>query len=83
MAFEETLKGDGGRIETEADDRASSSKRVEAMALGRINEAGSMGILEIWASRCTRFEEATEQIMMHMPRNGNMVQGLMWREEYQ
>ncbi len=83
MTFEETLKGDVGRIETEADGRVFSGKMVGAMALGRMNEAGSMRLCEIWASRCTRLEEATEEMMMHMPREGNMAQAFVWKKEYQ
>ena len=49
LAFEETLKGDVGRTEREADGRVFSDKRVEAVELGRLNEAGSMRIFEIWA----------------------------------
>ena len=49
VTFEETLKGDVGRIEWEAGGRVFSGKTVEAVGLGRLNVAGSMRIFEIWA----------------------------------
>ena len=42
LSFEETLKSDIDWAERVADGRVFSGKTVEAVRLGRLNEAGSM-----------------------------------------
>ena len=78
LSFDETLKGD-----VDSAKRVLTGKPVEDVRLGRLNEAGNKRIFETWASRCTRLEEATENMAVQMPRNGNMVKAFECKERNQ
>ena len=58
-------------------------KPVDDVRLGRLNEAGNKRIFQTCASRCTRVEEATENMVVQMPRNGIMVKAFECKEENQ